>query len=70
MRPGDVIVKLADHEIADSAGLRNLTAGLDVGSRVSLTFYRDGKPVTSRCHNRRSFPPAPEVLVVLRVQRP
>ena len=64
VRAGDVIVKLADHEIADSAGLRNLTAGLDVGSEVSLTFYRDGKPVTAAV-TIAELPPAPEMLSLL-----
>ena len=47
LRAGDVIVKLADREVASPAGLRNLTAGLDVGSQVPLTFYRDGKAQTT-----------------------
>jgi len=61
LRPGDVIVKLADHKIADAAALRNLTAGLDVGSEVSLTFYREGKPRTTPV-TIAELPPAPEVL--------
>jgi len=61
LQAGDVIVKLADREIADTAGLRNLTAGLDVGSEVSLTFYREGKPRTVPV-TIAELPPAPEVL--------
>jgi len=64
LRPGDVIVKLADHKIADAAGLRNLTAGLDVGSEVSLTFYRDGTARTAPV-TIAELPPAPEVLSFL-----
>ena len=33
LKPNDVIVKLAGHDVADPGGLRNLTAGLDVGRR-------------------------------------
>src|SRR5262249_37728257 len=36
LKPGDVIVKLAEREIADPGSLRNLAAGLDVGARVPL----------------------------------
>jgi len=61
LHAGDVIVKLAGHEVADSAGLRNLTAGLDVGSEASLTFYRDGKARTALI-TIAELPPAPEVL--------
>ena len=34
LKPNDVVVKLAGHEIADPAVLKNLTASLDVGSEV------------------------------------
>jgi serine protease Do len=47
LKPDDVIVKIADHEIADTAALRLLTAGLDAGAQVPMTFYRDGKPQTA-----------------------
>ncbi len=43
LKAGDVIVKLGDREINDTAGLRNLTANLDVGAVVPVTFYRKGK---------------------------
>lgn len=38
-----MIVKLADHAVADPAELRILTAGLDVGAQVPLVFVREGK---------------------------
>ncbi len=44
LRPNDVIVKLGDRDIADWSSLRNVTASLDAGSQVPITFYRDGKP--------------------------
>ncbi len=47
LRAQDMIVKLADREVTSPAGLRNLTAGLDIGSQVPLTFYRDGKAQTT-----------------------
>jgi serine protease Do len=61
LKANDVIVKLADHDVADPAGLRNLTAGLDAGSQVPLTFYRDGK-AESATITIAELPPAPEVL--------
>jgi serine protease Do len=66
LKPGDVIVKLAQHEVVDRASLRNLTAGLDVGSRVPLTYYREGKPQTVTV-TIDELPPAPEVLASLGV---
>jgi serine protease Do len=47
LKPKDVIVKIADHDIADTAALRLLTAGLDAGAQVPMTFYRDGKAQTA-----------------------
>ena len=47
LKPNDVIVKIADHDIADTAALRLLTAGLDAGAQVPMTFYRDGKAQTA-----------------------
>ena len=61
LKPNDVIVKLAGHEVADPAGLRNLTAGLDVGSEVAVDYYRDGKAMTAHVQIAE-LPPAPEVL--------
>jgi serine protease Do len=46
LRRGDVIVKLANHEVSEPAELRILTAGLDAGSQVPLVFYREGAPQT------------------------
>ncbi len=46
LKRGDVIVKLANREVADPAELRMLTAGLDVGSQVPLVFYREGAAQT------------------------
>jgi serine protease Do len=64
LKPGDVIVNLAQHEVGDPAGLRNLTAGLDVGAQVPVTFYREGKPRTVTV-TVEEMPPAPEVLGLL-----
>jgi serine protease Do len=61
LRPGDVIVKLGDHDVVDAAALRNLTAGLDVGTQVPIVFYRDGKSQTTTA-TIAELPPAPEVL--------
>ena len=45
LKENDVIVKLAGHEIADPGGLKNLAAGLDVGSEVTVRLLprRTGK---------------------------
>jgi serine protease Do len=59
LRRGDVIVKLANHEVADPAELRILTAGLDVGTSVPLVFYRGGTPQTVDVQIRE-LPDAPE----------
>jgi serine protease Do len=64
LKPDDVIVKLADHDVADPAGLRNLTAGLDAGAQVPLTFYRGGEPQTATI-TIAELPPAPEILATL-----
>ena len=64
LKPGDVIVKLADHDVADTAALRILTAGLDVGAQVPMTFYRDGKAQTATV-TIAELPAAPEVLFSL-----
>jgi serine protease Do len=61
LKSGDVIVQMGEREIDGPATLRNLTAGMDVGSRVPVTFFRKGEkqslPVTID-----ELPPAPEVL--------
>jgi serine protease Do len=64
LKPGDVIVKLAGHEIATPAALRNVTAGLDVGTEVPVVFYREGKTQSIKM-TVAALPPAPEVLVML-----
>jgi serine protease Do len=64
LKSGDVIVKLANQNIADPAALRILTSGLDVGAVVPLTYYREGKP-NSVSVTIEELPPAPEVLTLL-----
>jgi serine protease Do len=64
LKADDVIVKLADREVADPAGLRNLTASLDAGAQVPLTFYRGGEPQTATV-TIAELPPAPEILATL-----
>jgi serine protease Do len=64
LKPKDVIVNLAEHDIADPAGLRNLTAGLDAGARVPITYYRDGAAQTTTI-TIAELPPAPELLSLL-----
>ncbi len=61
LKTGDVIVKVGEHDVADPASLRNLTAGLDVGAQVPVTYYRGGKPQTVSV-TIDELPPAPEVL--------
>jgi serine protease Do len=64
LKSGDVIVKLGEREVADPSALRYVTASMDVGSKVPVTFYRKGEkqslPVTID-----ALPPAPEVLAAL-----
>jgi serine protease Do len=43
IRPGDVILKLDGKEIADDAHLVNLVGLIEVGKRVSLEVFRNGK---------------------------
>jgi serine protease Do len=64
LKLGDVIVKVADHDVADPAALRNLTASLDVGARVPLSYYRDGK-ARDALVTIAELPAAPEVLAAL-----
>jgi serine protease Do len=61
LRRGDVIARIADREVANLASLRNLTAGLDVGSKVSVIYYRDGKSQTASV-TIAELPATPEVL--------
>jgi serine protease Do len=62
LKANDVIVNLANHDVADFAALRNMTAGLDSGARVPVTFYREGKSQTATV-TIAELPPAPEVLL-------
>ena len=61
LKSGDVIVQIGEREITDPAMLRNVAAGMDVGTQMPVTFYRKGEkqslPVTIA-----ELPPAPEVL--------
>jgi serine protease Do len=59
IQPKDVIVKLADRDVVDPGGLKNLTAGLDVDSQVPITFYRDGEAHTTKV-SIAQLPPDPE----------
>ena len=61
LKSGDVIIKVGDREVANPASLRNLTAGLDVGAQVPVTYYRAGKTQTATV-TIDELPPAPEVL--------
>jgi serine protease Do len=61
LKSGDVIVKLGDREIPDPAVLRNVTAGMDVGSQVAVKFFRRGEP-QSLLVTIDELPAAPEVL--------
>jgi serine protease Do len=62
LQPHDVIVKLADREVASPSALRNLTAGLDVGAKVPLTYYREGKAQTTDV-TIAVLPPEPGILL-------
>lgn len=61
LQVGDVIVRLADRDVADPTALRNLTAGLDVGTSVPLVFYRDGEARTVEVRIAE-LPPVPEIV--------
>ena len=65
----DVIVKLADRDVADPAGLRNLTAGLDVGSQVPSPSIATAKPRRPGDARRASRRPGSAVVVGLRRPR-
>jgi serine protease Do len=64
LKADDVIVKLANHDVADMANLRNLTAGLDAGAKVPLIFYRGGEPKTTTV-TIGELPAEPEILATL-----
>ncbi len=61
LKAGDVIVKLGDREINDITALRYLTANLDVGTVVPVTFYREGR-LQDLSVTIAEQPPAPEVV--------
>lgn len=64
LKVGDVIVKLGDKAVTDPSSLRILTIGQEVGARVPVEYYRDG-----RSHEAvvtvSELPPAPEVIPAL-----
>jgi serine protease Do len=64
LKRGDVVVKIGERAVADFKSLRNLTAGLDVGAVVPLTYYRDGAAQTTSV-TIAELPPAPEILAAL-----
>jgi serine protease Do len=43
---GDVITRIGDQEVRDPASLRHKTAGLAIGLKTPLTYYREGKSRT------------------------
>ncbi len=63
LQSNDVIVNLAEHDVADPAALRNLTTGLAVGREVSLSFYRGGEQRTTKV-SIAPLPPVPEVVLL------
>ncbi|MFP3359263.1 PDZ domain-containing protein, partial [Planococcus sp. SIMBA_143] len=47
LKEGDVVVKLDDTEVKDSAALRKyLYSNKEVGDKMEVTFYRDGQQQT------------------------
>jgi serine protease Do len=62
LKANDFVVKLGGHEIADSRGLKNVTAGLDVGSEVEVSYFRDGQAKTARV-KIVELPPVPQSLI-------
>jgi len=46
LQPGDVLLRLDDHDITDPADLRNREAALAPGARVKLAGLRAGTPFT------------------------
>jgi serine protease Do len=63
LKPSDVVVKLAGHDVADASGLKNLAARLDVGSDVRVEYYRDGQAKTAQL-KVAELPPVPDVLLI------
>ena len=64
LKPNDVIVSIADHDVTDSAALRILTAGIDAGVQVPITFYRDGQKQSTKV-TIAELPQSPELLFLL-----
>ncbi len=62
LKASDVVVKLAGHDVLDPSGLKNLAARLDVGSDVTVEYYRDGQAKSAKL-KVAELPPAPEVLL-------
>ncbi len=46
LRPGDIVVKFGDHEVADSRALTRMVGEAQVGERVAISVLREGAPVT------------------------
>lgn len=46
LRPGDVVLKFGDHEVADSRALTRMVGESAVGARVPLEIIRDGRRST------------------------
>ncbi len=46
LRPGDVVLKFGDHDIADSRALTRMVGESTVGARVQLLIVRDGQRMT------------------------
>jgi len=46
LRPGDVIIRMADQPIADARSLGKIVRNHDAGSRVKVVVWREGRAVT------------------------
>jgi serine protease Do len=46
LKPGDVVVRLDADDVQDTTSFRNRVASLPVGTKIPLTFLRDGKRET------------------------
>jgi Do/DeqQ family serine protease len=47
LKPGDVIIEVNGHEVEDSGDLRNQVGLASIGSKLDLTFYRNGQKRTT-----------------------
>ena len=61
LKPNDVIVKLADHDVADPAGSSHLTAGLDAGAQVP-DYVLSRWPSQTATVTIAELPQSPELL--------